>query len=180
MAEQVKLAMVGCGGIALAHVNGYKNLVNAGYDRVRIAALCDVNPDNLASMASTIEADFGYRPNSYATAEEMLASEEVDAADVCLPHAYHHTGAIPCLEQGVACMVEKPIGITVRATRKMMEAAEKSGATLAAAEQIRRCTGARTIEWAINDQKMIGAPRFFSMQVFGEQPFEGVQLNRLS
>lgn len=175
MTEQVKLAMVGCGGIAAAHVNGYHNLVEHGYDRVRIAALCDVNAENASNMADLIETEFGYRPSVYATAEDMLGSEQVDAADVCLPHAYHHTGAIPCLEQGVAVMVEKPIGITVRATRLMMAAAEKSGAMLAAAEQIRRCTGPRAIEWAINDQKMIGTPRFFSMEVFGDTPFDWTQ-----
>ncbi|MCD6362093.1 MAG: Gfo/Idh/MocA family oxidoreductase [Armatimonadetes bacterium] len=175
MAEPVKLALIGCGGIALSHVNGYHNLVKGGYDRFVITAVCDVNEENARNMAGEIENRFGNSPQVFATVEELVEGAEVDGADICLPHAFHHTGAIPLLERGIAVMVEKPIGITVRATRRMMEAAERSGATIATAEQIRRCTGARAIEWAINDQQMMGAPRFFSMEVFGDTAFDWTQ-----
>ena len=171
MADQVRLALVGCGGIALAHVKGYQNLHEHGYDRALITAVCDTNNENALKVADLIQQQFGSRPGVYSTVEELLEREEVDGADICLPHAFHHTGAISCLERGVNVMVEKPVGITVRATRLMMQAAEKSGAMIAAAEQIRRCMGPRAIEWAINDQKMIGTPRFFTMEVFGVQPF---------
>ncbi len=171
MADKIKLALVGCGGIALTHVKGYQNLLERGYDTMQIAAVCDTNDESALNVANQIENNFGHRPNVYSTAEEMLDHEEIDAADICLPHAYHHSGAIPCIERGVHVMVEKPVGITVRATKKMMAAAEKSGAMIAGAEQIRRCMGARVIEWAINEAKMIGTPRFFTMEVFGVTPF---------
>lgn len=171
MSDPVRLALVGCGGIALSHIKGYQNLKERGYDRMVITAVCDVNDENASNAAQVIEAGLGHRPNIYATPEDLLEHEEVDGADICLPHAFHHTGAIPFLERGVHVMVEKPVGITVRATRRMMEVAQRSGAMIAAAEQVRRCLGARAIEWAINRERMIGQPRFFTMEVFGVRPF---------
>ena len=53
-----------------------------------------------------------------------------------------------------------------------MDAAAESDCIVAVAEQIRRCKGARVIEWAINHEKMIGTPRFFSMEVMGQQAFD--------
>jgi len=171
MSDPVRLALVGCGGIALSHIKGYQNLKERGYDRASITAVCDVNEDNARNAATVIESALGSRPAVYSTPEDLLEHEQVVGADICLPHAFHHTGAIPFLERGVHVMVEKPVGITVRATRRMMQAAALSGAMIAAAEQIRRCLGARAIEWAINDRKMMGAPRFFTMEVFGVMPF---------
>ena len=171
MSEQVKLALIGCGGIAGAHVTGYENLLQAGYERFRIEAMVDSDPARAAALAERWAGISGEQPAVYCSVEEMLQAGRPDGVDICTPHAFHHTAALPCLKAGVPVMVEKPCGITVRASKKMLAASEKSGAFIATAEQIRRCTGARAMEWAINRKKMIGAPRFFVMEVFGHQEF---------
>ena len=172
MADRVRLAIVGCGGIAGAHLNGYEKLAEAGYDRFVITAVCDVSEDNARAFAERIEANLGSRPQVFATADELAAAGAADAADICLPHAYHHTAGVTCLQGGMHIMVEKPVGITVKATRRMMEAAEGTDLIIAGAEQIRRCIGARAIEWAINDQRMFGDPLFFTQEVFSGSPFD--------
>ena len=171
MAEKVKLAIVGCGGIAGAHLTGYENLLKAGYDKFDITAVCDTNPANTKRFVERLAAS-GMSPTPYKQVEDMVKAEQLDAADICTPHAFHHTGAIPCLRKGISVMVEKPVGITVKATKKMMKAAEKTGAMIATAEQVRRCMGSRVIEWAINKQQMIGKPRFFSMEILHVHPFD--------
>jgi predicted dehydrogenase len=172
MSDQVRLAIVGCGGIAGAHLDGYANLFKAGYDKFRITALVDTKADNTKAFADRIEGFAGYRPEVYDSVKAMIKAKAADAADVCLPHVFHHVGAIPCLKKGIHCMIEKPFGITVKASKKIIAAAEKGGAKVAAAEQIRRTMGARTIEWAINKKKMIGKPRFFTQEVFLFQEFD--------
>jgi predicted dehydrogenase len=172
MPEQIKLAIIGCGGIAGAHLAGYEKLLQAGYDRFRFSAMCDSDLGRAAAMAERWAGVSGQRPEVFTSVEEMLKRARPDGADICTPHAFHHTAALPCLRRGVAVMVEKPCGITVRASYKLLAAAEKSGALLATAEQIRRCKGARATEWAISRKKMMGAPRFFTMEVFGHQQFD--------
>ena len=171
MKEQVRLALIGCGGIAGAHLTGYEKLGQAGYEKFRLEAVCDTNRRKALDFAKRIEEATGRRPAVFAAVEDMLKTTDIDAADICLPHAFHHTAAIPCLRKGIHVMIEKPCGITVKASKKIMAAAEKGGAVVATAEQIRRCKGARVIEWAINKKKMLGQPRFFTMEVMGHTKF---------
>ena len=172
MADRINLAIIGCGGIAGAHLQGYEKLVQAGYGKFRIGAVCENDPERAEAFAERTEKAMGERPAVFSDVNEMLEGGGIDAADICLPHAYHHIAGVACLDKGVHVMVEKPCGITVKATRRIMAAAERSGCTVAVAEQIRRCKGARAIEWAINSENMIGAPRFFSMEVMGQQAFD--------
>ncbi len=172
MPNQVQLALVGCGGIAGAHLNGYEKLLQAGYDQFQFTAMVDSDLSRAAAMAERWGTISGVTPAIYASVEEMLREARPDGADICTPHAFHHTAALPCLRRGVSVMIEKPCGLTVRASHKLLAAAEKSGAKIATAEQIRRCKGARVIEWAINRKRLIGAPRFFTMEVFGHSQFD--------
>jgi len=165
MNDQVRLAIIGCGGMAGAHLNGYQQLQEAGYDRFRIAALCDTSEQHLAQFTAAIEEKLGYIPDCYSNTEQMLAEAQVDAADICLPHAYHHTVAIPCLEAGLDCMVEKPVGITIKAGQQIIAAAQKNDRILATAEQVRRDIGARAANWAINEAELIGELLFFGFDV---------------
>ncbi len=172
MKRQITLAIVGCGGIAGAHLKGYESLLRAGYNRFRIVAVVDPREENTFQFQNRIQEMSGFRPQAFSTVEEMLKGVEVDGADICTPHAMHHSAALPCLKVGVNVMVEKPCGLTIKASRKILAAAKSSGAIVATAEQIRRTKPARTMKWAINTKKMIGDPRFMTMQVFGNQQFD--------
>lgn len=172
MSEKVQMAFVGCGGIAHSHADGYSRLAQAGYDRFNFTAVCDTNQENAQDMAAYLKENAGMEPTVYTSIEKMLDAEDLGAVDNCTPHAYHHTTAIPTLRRGIATMVEKPCGITVKATRRMMEVAGESGAMIACAEQIRRCRGPRAVHWAVNERGIIGQPTMFSMEIFGIHPFD--------
>ncbi|MFW6437707.1 MAG: Gfo/Idh/MocA family protein [Armatimonadota bacterium] len=172
MPEAVRLAIVGAGGIAQAHLNGYDMLADAGYDRFAITAVCDVNEENASNTADRIEKKLGDRPQIFATAEEMIEAGAADAADLCLPHAYHHTVGSTCLEGGVHVLIEKPVGITIEATHRLVEARGDQDLVIAGAEQVRRGVPSRAIQWAVNEQQMIGEPRFFTQEVFTFAPLD--------
>jgi predicted dehydrogenase len=110
-------------------------------------------------MAVKVETFQGERPRIYSSLEALLADGSVfDAADIVTVHREHHTLAIPCLEAGKAVCVEKPLAITMRAGRLMMDAAVRSGQLLAVAENYRREPSQRAIRWAIQSGR-IGEPR---------------------
>jgi len=171
MADKVKLGIVGTGGIAGSHLNGYRKLLDAGYDKFELAALCDTNEGRRAEFAAKVKDMFGCQPAQFSSVEEMAAAGVVQAADLCTPHAFHHTTAIPCLEAGLDVMVEKPCGITIKASDLIMEAAAKTGALVAVAEQVRRGIKARAMDWAVNQAKMIGDMRFWSVVGFSSWDF---------
>ena len=173
MADKVRLAMVGCGGIARGHMNGYKTLRQKGMTNFTIVACCDLNEESAQAFADQAKEFQPKRPAVYTDYEEMLAAGVADAADICVPHGLHHSVAIACMEGGLNVMVEKPIGITVRASRAIAQVADRTGKIAATAENIRRSLGQRTIRWALNDKKIIGDVRTFFSQGACYSPFPG-------
>ncbi|MBM4086100.1 MAG: Gfo/Idh/MocA family oxidoreductase, partial [Planctomycetes bacterium] len=149
---------------ARAHLNGYKALRQKGYDRFVISAVCDpvhARGDEFAKLISEFQTD---APKVFTSVDALLKAKVCSAADICTPHFDHHQSAVPCLDAGVDVMVEKPIGITVRASRKIIEAGEKRGCIVATAENVRRYIGERAMRWAVVEQKMIGDLRMFFVQ----------------
>ena len=70
--------------------------------------------------------------------EELIASGAVEALDVVTDPAVHHLVAAAALDAGLHVICEKPLGITVRACRAIVDAAARSGVVLATAENYRR------------------------------------------
>jgi len=173
MAKKVRLAMIGCGGMAGGHLRGYQTLAEKGMKSFTIVACCDPNVENAETFAETAAGFQRSRPTVYADYEEALAKETITAADICTPHGLHHGIGVACMEAGADVMIEKPIGITVRASRIIAEAADKLGRIAATAENIRRGLGQRAIHWALNDKKLIGDVRSFFSQGSGYHPFPG-------
>lgn len=169
--ERVRLGIVGTGGIARAHLNGYRALKDAGYDAFEICALCDKSDERRAAYAEAVRTLFGTTPPQFRSVEELAAAGVVDAVDNCTPHAFHHTTVIALLEAGIHVMVEKPGGITIKATEMIEAARDRTGRIVAVAEQVRRGIRARAMRWALMEAKLIGDLRFFVVEGFGFQDY---------
>jgi len=170
--EKINIALVGCGGIANAHVEGYRDLYSRGLRIFELRALCDVSTDNAKLKAKIIRGFQDSEPTVYSSLDKMLSEESIDAVDLCLPHHIHHTVASQCLEEGLHVIIEKPLGITMRAARLIIQKAESSGKVLAVAENYRREPKERAIQWAVK-QGLIGEPRMvlWIAAVWGPKPW---------
>lgn len=171
MKRPVRLALVGCGGIAGNHVRGYSDLFGRGCKEFEVTACCDVKGENAMQRAKEIAQFQGREPSVFTDTEELIKSRVANAVDVCVPHYCHHTIAIPLLQGGMHVMVEKPIGITIKATKKIIQAAKKHKRVLATAENIRRSLPPRACEWAINRKRLIGNVLLANVQSIGYDPF---------
>jgi len=163
----LKLAMIGCGGIAQVHLQAYKQIKQKEPAKFKFAAMCDpvtAAAKNFADQAATFQAR---KPRVYTTVQEMLDKEDLDAVDICTPHSEHHVAGIACLDAGVNVMVEKPLGLTIKASKAIIAAGKKNRKIVATAENIRRGPSQRTSYWVINELKLLGAPRLFYSQHAG-------------
>ncbi len=159
MAEKVRMAMIGCGKIAGQHREALRMLWNAGYRPFEVVAVCDVVESKAESMAAEMAGFQGRKPEVRDSVELLLSNgPDFDAADICTIPSEHHTTCIPCLEAGRHVSIEKPLGITLRAARMMLDAAEKAGRILQVADDYRFSPENRAIRWAIAE-RMIGNPR---------------------
>jgi UDP-N-acetyl-2-amino-2-deoxyglucuronate dehydrogenase len=165
--KTVRLAMIGCGGMAEGHLRAYQEIHQKEPGKVHLAACCDADRSRAQQFSDQMASRQGSAPAVYTDYHQMLGNETLDAADIATPHSDHHRVGIDCLDAGVHIQVEKPIGITVRATRKIIEASHRNHRIAATAENVRRGLSQRTAHWLINDRKMLGTPRQFFSQAAG-------------
>ena len=97
---------------------------------------------------------------------DMLDAGAVDAVDITTEVALHHTQALACLEAGVHALVQKPFAITVRAARRMVEAARQRELVLAVCENARYARPTRIAKWLI-DRGDLGVPQMASAVALG-------------
>ena len=162
MAERIKMGLVGCGGMSGAHMGGYRNLWEKGIRDYDIVAACDIELERAEERANQAhEFQGGTKPAVYTELDEMLTKHpELACVDICALHSAHHTLAVPALDAGKHVIIEKPFGITMRACKLMMEAAEKNDKIISVAENYRLARSQRTRRWAVAEGR-IGEPRMF-------------------
>jgi len=159
--DPLRLALIGCGVIGERHIIALEELEQRGLHEVVVTAVCDTVEENARRLAQRIESELGGRPAVYTDYRNLLERERIDAVDICLPHGLHHGTAVDCLEAGAHVLCEKPLGITIAASRQMAEAADRTGKVLATAVPYRRLPGQRTARWILNGSGLIGRPLTF-------------------
>ena len=161
-----------------AHLHGYKELLEKGVD-VRIKALCARKIKDAKRFRSREDGVPPRKPvgppgdplakphiyvydfqkdtevEVYADYKEMLKKADIDAVEIYTSVFSHHEIALACIESGKHVLVEKPLALTVKAARKMVQKAEDSGIVLGVAENTRYFPDIRMTKWAI-DQGYIG------------------------
>lgn len=116
----VKLGIIGAGNIANVHADAYlKN------PEVKIEAICDINPDRLKDFGDKYGVE-----KRYSSVSEMLASCELDAADVCVWNCNHAKCAIEALKGGLHVLCEKPMAYSAKEAMEMETAAKEAGKLL--------------------------------------------------
>ena len=160
----IRLALIGCGRISRRHVLAMQDLQQRGRGDFVVSAVCDANEQAAIARADMLEELLGQRPAVYPTHQDLLAGAQVDAADLCLPHGFHHGIAVDCMEAGLHVLCEKPLGITIKACRLMIETAERTGVVLSTAAPHRRQPGQRTAKWVFDQSDLFGTPLSFFHQ----------------
>lgn len=118
--KKLRIGMVGAGNIANVHLNAYQTL-----DNVEIAAICDINAERLNETADLFNIE-----KRYTTEAEMLANEQLDAADVCVWNCNHAKCTIDALDAGLHVLCEKPMAYSVKEAEEMLEASKRNNKLL--------------------------------------------------
>jgi predicted dehydrogenase len=152
---RLSIGLVGCGGMGRRHLYAYGALRRIGADQFALAAVCDPRRAVAEEVADLAEELLGSRPTVFSDHEKLIASGAVEALDVVTDPAAHHLIAVPALDAGLHVICEKPLGLTVRACRAIVDAAERSDAVLATAENYRR-DGPNRLARAVLDAGLLG------------------------
>jgi len=135
----IRIGLVGMGFMGQQHFAIHQDM-----DSVEVVAVCDQNPDKVDEVATSIGGNIGEAMEldlsaqaRYVCFEEMLANEQLDCVDVCVPTHMHAELSVAALEAGCHCIVEKPMGRTIEDCDRIIAAAEASGRLLFVGQCIR-------------------------------------------
>ena len=160
MAERVKLAIVGCGGMGRRHLAGLAELARSDHNNVELVAVCDLNRQNAEDLADEAEQLMGANVQVFGDAAQMVREVEgLQAADCTTDTGSHHKAATGLLDLGLHTMCEKPLALTIRGCDQIIDASRRSGKILSVAENYRRDPINRLAR-ALMDDKAIGERQF--------------------
>ena len=124
-AKKLRIGIIGCGWIADAHMNAYKNQPD-----VEIVAGADLIPGKAAKFFEKHGVEGA--KSDYASHKEMLDDESLalDAVSICTYNRQHAEPAIYALKKGVNVLLEKPFTVTLDEAVEVMKAEKESGKVL--------------------------------------------------
>jgi len=142
MDAPIRIGLIGCGGIAGAHLDGYAQLTHL----FQVVACCDVRRELAEQRAKQVgEAQV------FTDYQEMLRHADIDAVDITLPHHLHAEVAIAAAEARKHILVEKPMAMNLAEAKAMVAAAEQSGVTLMVAQMQRYSAAHRRVKELLDE-----------------------------
>jgi predicted dehydrogenase len=147
---EVRTAMVGIGHRGTALLGQVLK-----QERVRITALCDIDPQARDKALSTTAR---FSPRSLTDYRQVLDLADVDAVIVATPCYLHAEMAAACLDAGKYVYCEKPLGITSDQVDLVLRAARRAKVFLQIGQQLRYFPGLRELIRQIREEHVLGEP----------------------
>lgn len=112
----IRVGVVGLGFAGETAIRGFQKIPG-----VEVVALAGLEADRLASLGETYHI-----PHLYASYEDLVAHEGLDAISVGVPNVLHAPVAIAALERGLHVLCEKPLAGTLADAEQMVQAAQRA------------------------------------------------------
>jgi len=120
----LRVAVVGLGPMGMHHVRAYADLV-----ATKLVAVVDINQARADEVASQ------FKCASFYTVDNLIGA--VDAVTIATPPEFHAATAVPLLNMGTPCLIEKPLALREGDCTAIIRAAEKTN-TLVAVGHVER------------------------------------------
>src|SRR5688500_17538714 len=117
---EIKVGLIGGGGIAGAHIRGYQE--HAG--KIAITAVADAVEETAVARGKELRA------TPYVDYRKLLESGDIDAVDICLPHHLHRDAIVAAAEAGKHILCEKPLCLTADEAADVRKSVQDNGVTL--------------------------------------------------
>jgi UDP-N-acetylglucosamine 3-dehydrogenase len=113
----LKIGVVGLGSMGQNHARLYSQL------NCELVGVADSNPERAKEIGEKYHAKY------YADYHDLLG--KVDAVSIAVPTTLHNMIALDFLNEGVHCLVEKPIAFNLNEAESMIQAADRNHVSLA-------------------------------------------------
>ena len=130
------------------------------HPNAEVCALVGRNLDHTRAFAEQWRV-----PGVYASLEEMLANESLDAVFIVTSNKYHYSLTMTAIEHGLHVLCEKPLAMNYTEAIRMVEAAERAGLKTMVPFTYRFMPTTRYLKELI-EQEYIGQPYHLNMRYY--------------
>lgn len=127
MADKLRCAVIGAGGIGLDHLHSLTTC-----HRAVAVAIAETNPQRAREASARHNI-----PRSYADYRELLEQPDIDAVTIALPNHLHAPVAIEALKARKHVLLEKPMATSAKDAGKILDVAKSMKRTLMVAQNFR-------------------------------------------
>lgn len=167
--KKLRCGVIGVGRMGRHHARKYAEMPGAV-----LVGVVDMDAERRGAVASK------HACKGFASEAELIKAG-VDAVSIAVPTVEHLRVATQLLEAGVACLVEKPLATDADEARRLVEAAERTGAVLMVGHIERFNPAVRALQKAqaqMNSQGLGGiVPRFIEVHRVSPMTFRSVDVS---
>ena len=117
----IRVGIIGAGNIAGHHITGYLQAA----EHAQVTAIADVDAERARHHTERLDD-----PDIFLDYRDMVASPDVDAVDICLPHHLHKDAIVAAAAAGKHILCEKPLCLTLEEAAAVTGAVATAGVTL--------------------------------------------------
>ena len=141
----MKYALIGCGRIATNHI---KAVINNGLE---LTAVCDILPEKMEELLGKHGLEKEENIRRYTDYKQMIEECRPELVAIATDSGKHAQIALYCINEGVNCIIEKPIAMSMADADKIVELAERKNVKVCACHQNRFNLAVQEVKRAIDD-----------------------------
>lgn len=141
----MKYALIGCGRIATNHI---KAVVN---NNLELVAVCDIDPDKMEQLLAKHGLEKDESIHRYTSYEHMLEECQPELVAIATESGVHAQIALYCIGQGINCIIEKPIAMSMKDAEEIVRLADEKKVKVAACHQNRFNIAVQEVKRAIDE-----------------------------
>ena len=142
--SMLKIALVGCGRIAVRHAEILSQQVVAG---LSLSSVCDINPERAKAFGEKYDAPY------FTDMEQMVAKTNPDMIAILTPSGLHANHTIKLASHKKHIIVEKPMALTLDDADQMIRACDQNGVRLFVIKQNRFNLPVLKLKEAVNHNR---------------------------
>lgn len=127
----MRYALIGCGRIAVNHIKAVKE------NSLQLIAVCDTQSFKMEALLKKYDMNNDTTIRRYTDYKEMIRENKLDLIAIATESGVHAEIALYCIEQGINCIIEKPIAMSIQDADEIIRCAREKGVKVSACHQNR-------------------------------------------
>ena len=143
----MKYALIGCGRIAINHIEAAQN------NDLNIIAVCDIEPKQIDILLEKTGLLNNQNIKRYIDYKEMISENNLDFVAIATESGKHAEIALYCIENNINIVIEKPMAMNIKDANEIIKKSKERNVKVCACHQNRFNKAVQEMRKAVEDKR---------------------------